>query len=71
MYCFDVLFAIRLSLDARKSALAAKAILRLNRQCVTNSTDWTINVVLQVPGVGRHVPGNVFWRLYYYYYYYY
>jgi hypothetical protein len=29
---------------------------------VTNGTDWTINVKgreLQVPGVGRHVPGNV------------
>jgi hypothetical protein len=66
MYCFDVLFAIRLSLDPRKSALAAKVILRTNRQRLTNGTDWTVNVKgrkLQVPGVGRHVPGNVFWQL--------
>ena len=34
MYCFDVLFAIRLSLDPRKSALAAKVrvILRTYKQ---------------------------------------
>jgi hypothetical protein len=46
MYCFDVLFAIRLSLDHRKSVLAAITI-----DCVTNGTDWTITVkerVLQV-----------------------